>query len=120
MWGYSLPFIISSSVLHSNYLHSFFIDVSATIEARKTKCDTVQSVRKVLSIPLTVGGGVTSVADAQALLEAGADKVAVNSAAVKDPSLLAAMAEAFGSQCTVIAIDAVQVYFLQRGIGGGR
>lgn len=84
------------------------LDVSATIEARKTKCDTVRSVRSVLSIPLTVGGGVTSVADAQALLEAGADKVAVNSAAVKDPSLLATMAEAFGSQCTVVAIDAVQ------------
>lgn len=84
------------------------LDVSATIESRKTKCDTVQSVRAVISIPLTVGGGVTSVADAQALLEAGADKVAVNSAAVKDPSLLAVMAEAFGSQCTVIAIDAVE------------
>jgi cyclase len=67
-------------------------------------------VRAVISIPLTVGGGVTSVADAQALLESGADKVAVNSAAVKDPSLLAVMAEAFGSQCVVIAIDAVQVW----------
>lgn len=85
------------------------LDVSATIEARKTKCDTVQAVRAVLSIPLTVGGGVTSVTDAQALLESGADKVAINSAAVKDPSLLSVMAQSFGSQCTVIAIDAVQV-----------
>eukprot|EP01111_Echinosteliopsis_oligospora_P009078 TRINITY_DN2598_c0_g1_i1.p1 TRINITY_DN2598_c0_g1~~TRINITY_DN2598_c0_g1_i1.p1 ORF type:complete len:549 (-),score=122.42 TRINITY_DN2598_c0_g1_i1:1637-3283(-) len=84
------------------------LDVSATIETRKTRYDTVQSVRNVLSIPLTVGGGVTSVSDAQALLMAGADKVAVNSAAVKEPALLTAMATAFGRQCVVVAIDAVQ------------
>jgi len=84
------------------------LDVSATIETRKTRYDTVQSVRNVLSIPLTVGGGVTSVSDAQALLLSGADKVAVNSAAVKDPALLTSMATAFGRQCVVVAIDAVQ------------
>jgi imidazoleglycerol phosphate synthase cyclase subunit len=82
------------------------LDVSATPEGRGTAVQTVRAVRAVLPIPLTVGGGVRSLADATALLQAGADKVAVNTAAVENPGLLAEIAGQLGRQCTVIAIDA--------------
>lgn len=84
------------------------LDVSATPEGRGHAVETVAAVRKVLDVPLTVGGGVRAVADAEALLSAGADKVAVNSAAVADPSLLERLAERFGVQCTVLALDAAR------------
>lgn len=83
-----------------------FLDVSATVEGRKSAAETVAKVRKVISIPLTVGGGVRSVEDAKRLLDAGADKVGVNSAAVFNPQLLTELAERFGRQCVVLAIDA--------------
>jgi imidazoleglycerol phosphate synthase cyclase subunit len=82
------------------------LDVSATPEGRGNQVDTVKRVRDHISIPLTVGGGVRVIDDAGALLEAGADKVSVNSAAVSEPNLLAAIADHFGRQCTVLAIDA--------------
>ena len=82
------------------------LDVSATTEGRKTAAETVRRVRDVLSIPLTVGGGVRSVEDARRLLDAGADKVAVNTAAVRDPSLITAIAERVGRQCAILALDA--------------
>jgi len=82
------------------------LDVSATPEGRATAKQTVREVRAQLSLPLTVGGGVRVVDDATALLEAGADKVAINSAALRDPDLLTRAADAFGSQCVVLAIDA--------------
>ncbi len=82
------------------------LDVSATREARLAMLDTIEAVRRVLSIPLTVGGGVGSIDDAQRLLAAGADKVSINSAAVRSPDLVNAMSERFGAQCTVVAIDA--------------
>jgi cyclase len=82
------------------------LDVSATPEGRGHQHATVRRVRAVLAIPLTVGGGVRSVADALALLEAGADKVSVNTAAVERPELLGGIAERFGRQCCVLAIDA--------------
>ena len=84
------------------------LDVSATPEGRGHAVETVQAVRRKLPIPLTVGGGVRQLADAQALLEAGADKVAVNTAAVERPELLRELAGAFGSQCTVLALDAAR------------
>lgn len=84
------------------------LDVSATVEARRAHLDTIRHVRKELSIPLTVGGGVRSLDDVRCLLDAGADKVSVNSAATLDPELLTAMAEEFGRQCTVLAIDAIR------------
>jgi len=84
------------------------LDVSATPEGRGHACATVRQVRAVLSIPLTVGGGVKVLADARQLLEAGADKVAINTAAVLDPALLSALAASFGSQCTVLALDAAR------------
>jgi imidazoleglycerol phosphate synthase cyclase subunit len=82
------------------------LDVSATPEGRSTQTETIEAVRDRISIPLTVGGGVREVADAAALLEAGADKVAINTAAVRTPDIVGEMAERFGSQCTVISIDA--------------
>jgi imidazoleglycerol phosphate synthase cyclase subunit len=82
------------------------LDVSATPEGRGNAVETVRRVRAVLAIPLTVGGGVRSLDDAAALLEAGADKVSANTAAVNDPALLTRMAERFGVQCTVLALDA--------------
>jgi len=84
------------------------LDVSATPEGRGHAVETTSSVRQVLSIPLTVGGGVRKVEDALALLEAGADKVAVNTAAVERPELIGRLAERFGSQCTVLAVDAAR------------
>ncbi len=86
------------------------LDVSATPEERSHQVETTAAVREVLSIPLTVGGGVRSVSDARELLEAGADKVAINTAAVKSPEILTRMAEQFGRQCTVTAIDAASTY----------
>lgn len=82
------------------------LDVSATTEERANAVATVAAVRAGLAVPLTVGGGVRSVADAERLLAAGADKVAVNTAAVQRPELLAELAERFGRQCVVLAIDA--------------
>ena len=84
------------------------LDVSATPEGKSHAVETTSSVRQVLSIPLTVGGGVRKVEDALALLEAGADKVAVNTAAVERPELISELAERFGSQCTVLAVDAAR------------
>ncbi len=83
------------------------LDVTATPEARGTRLDTVRSVRAGLSVPLTVGGGIGGVGDAAALLEAGADKVAVNTAALRTPGLLSELAARFGSQCVVVSIDAL-------------
>ena len=82
------------------------LDVSATLEARRTQVRTVEAVRRAIAIPLTVGGGIRTSDDAKALLDAGADKVSVNSAAVCDPALLTALAARFGRQCVVVAIDA--------------
>ena len=83
------------------------LDVTATTEARGTRLDTVRAVRARLSVPLTVGGGIGGIGDAAALLEAGADKVAVNTAALRRPELLADLAARFGSQCLVVSIDAL-------------
>jgi cyclase len=84
------------------------LDVSATPEARGNQVETVARVRARLGIPLTVGGGVRTIDDARALLEAGADKISLNTAAVHRPELLAEIALRFGRQCTVLAIDAAR------------
>ena len=84
------------------------LDVSATLEGRAHALDCVRSLRRVLSIPLTVGGGLRCVADARELLAAGADKLAVNSAAVERPELLSELSERFGRQCVVLALDATR------------
>lgn len=82
------------------------LDVSATPEGRGHALETVRTVRSVLSIPLSVGGGVKSPDDAGRLLEAGADKVGINTAAVSRPALIGEIADRFGNQCTVLAVDA--------------
>ena len=83
-----------------------FLDITATIEGRRAMRDVVRAVAAELTIPFSVGGGVSSVADVRDLLRAGCDKVSLNSAAVRDPRVLAEAANEFGSQCVVLAIDA--------------
>lgn len=83
-----------------------FLDITATNEGRKAIVETIEAVASQVFMPLTVGGGIHSVADMQNLLKAGADKTAVNSAAVNNPELITQGAKKFGSQCVVLAIDA--------------
>jgi len=83
-----------------------FLDISASEEKRKTKIDLARSVAKELDIPFTIGGGISSTEDARAVLSNGADKVSVNTSAVKDPSLLTELSDIYGAQCVVVAIDA--------------
>ncbi len=82
-----------------------FLDITATHEARGSVVDVIEQTGRQVFVPLTVGGGIRSVDDFTAILRAGADKISVNSAAVRDPALIARAAERFGSQCVVLAID---------------
>ncbi len=82
-----------------------FLDITATNEHRKTTLEMVKAVAKELNIPFTIGGGIASIADAEALLNAGADKISINSAAVRNPQLIADLAAKFGSQFVVLAVD---------------
>lgn len=86
-----------------------FLDISATEEKRKTLADLVLRVAEKVNIPFTVGGGISSVEDVDVLLQSGADKVSINSSAVKRPQLINELSAKFGSQCVVVAIDAKQV-----------
>jgi len=83
-----------------------FLDISATVEARATMAEVVKEVAKVVFIPLTVGGGIGSLSDMERLLQSGADKISINTAAVKNPELIRQAGKKFGSQCVVVAIDA--------------
>lgn len=83
-----------------------FLDITASHEKRKTILDVVERTAEQVFIPLTVGGGINTLGDIRNLLNAGADKVSINSSAVKDPSFISRAAEKFGSQCIVVAIDA--------------
>lgn len=82
-----------------------FLDITATHERRKTMIEMVKSVARQLNIPFTIGGGITEIADAEALLNAGADKISINSAAVRNPKLIEELAKAFGVQFVVLAVD---------------
>ncbi len=82
-----------------------FLDITATSDARKSVVDVIENTGKKVFVPLTVGGGIRTTSDFQEILRAGADKISVNSAAVKNPGLLTQAAELFGSQCVVLAID---------------
>jgi len=86
-----------------------FLDITATKEKRKTLINLVERVAKQINIPFTVGGGISSVEDVKNLLRAGADKVSINSSAVKDPQLINDLAHKFGSQCIVLAVDAKKI-----------
>lgn len=86
-----------------------FLDIAATLENRKTMHNMVLRVAEQVNIPFTVGGGISSADDVDALLKCGADKISINSSAVKRPELINELAEKFGSQCVVVAIDAKQI-----------
>jgi cyclase len=86
-----------------------FLDISASEEKRKTLAKLVRDVAQAIDIPFTVGGGISSVADVGILLDNGADKVSINSAAVRRPALIRELAQRFGTQCIVVAIDAKQL-----------
>ncbi|MFW6110705.1 MAG: imidazole glycerol phosphate synthase subunit HisF [Thermoproteota archaeon] len=87
-----------------------FLDITASYKGRKTMLDVVEQTAEMVSIPFTVGGGIKSVEEIQDVLSSGADKVSINTAAVKNPQLVRKSAEVFGSQCIVVAIDAKRVY----------
>lgn len=87
-----------------------FLDITATKDNRKTLAKLVEKIAKNISIPFTVGGGISSVEDVNILLQSGADKVSINSSAVKNPDLVNQLAQKFGNQCVVVAIDAKQIY----------
>ena len=82
-----------------------FLDITATVEKRKTLVELVRNVAKQINIPFTVGGGISSKEDVSALLNAGADKISINSSAVKNPDLINELSNEFGAQCVVVAID---------------
>ena len=86
-----------------------FLDITATHERRKTMIEMVKSVARQLNIPFTIGGGITEIADAEALLNAGADKISINSAAVRNPKLIEELAKTFGVQFVVVAVDTKHV-----------
>lgn len=86
-----------------------FLDITATHEGRKTFVDLVKRIARHINVPFTVGGGISELSDADALLSAGADKISINSSAVRNPQLINDMAHSFGSQFVVVAIDARQL-----------
>jgi cyclase len=83
-----------------------FLDITATVEKRKTLAELARRIARHINIPFTVGGGISSIADVNVLLDNGADKISINTAAFKNPGLITEMAKEFGSQCVVLAIDA--------------
>ncbi len=86
-----------------------FLDISATLEGRKTMIDMVLKVAEKVNIPFTVGGGISTIEDVDVLLKCGADKVSINSSAIKRPELINELSNKFGNQCIVVAIDAKQI-----------
>lgn len=91
------------------------LDIAATVENRKTRIEWVRNVASVINMPLTVGGGIAELGDIEQLLEAGADKVSMNSAAVKQPNLISEAAKKYGSACITVAIDARRNQAMQSG-----
>ena len=100
------PVVLASRYDEMGADEVIFLDITASSDARETMVDVVRRTADQVFIPLTVGGGVRSVEDARRLLRAGADKVSVNTSAVERPALVAEIADVFGSQCVVVAIDA--------------
>ena len=86
-----------------------FLDISATLEGRKTMRNMVLKVAEQVNIPFTVGGGISSIEDVDMLLKCGADKISINSSAIKNPELINELSNKFGSQCIVVAIDAKKI-----------
>ena len=103
------PVELARQYVEQNADELVFLDISATEQKRKTLADLVRKVAQAIDIPFTVGGGISSVEDVAILLQNGADKVSINSAAVKRPELINELAAQFGSQCIVVAMDAKQI-----------
>ena len=103
------PVELAAQYAQENADELVFLDISATEQKRKTLAELVLKVAAAIDIPFTVGGGIASVEDVDILLKNGADKVSINSAAMKRPELINELATQFGSQCVVVAIDAKQV-----------
>ena len=103
------PIELAKKYADQNADELVFLDISATEQKRKTLTELVQKVAQAIDIPFTVGGGISSVEDVEVLLQNGADKVSINSAAVKRPELINELAAKFGSQCIVVAMDAKQI-----------
>lgn len=103
------PVILGSLYAKQGADELVFLDITASHEKRKTFVDLVKTISREINIPFTVGGGISDIKDVEALLKAGADKVSINSAAVKNPKLINDMASNFGTQFVVVAIDAKKV-----------
>lgn len=103
------PVELATQYAKENADELVFLDISATEQKRKTLAELVLRVAEAIDIPFTVGGGISSINDVAVLLRNGADKISINSAAVKRPDLINELAENFGSQCVVVAIDAKQI-----------
>lgn len=99
------PIDLAKKYVRENADELVFLDITATEEKRKTISKLVEKIAKEINIPFTVGGGINSLEDVSAIIKAGADKVGINSSAVKRPELISEIAEQYGSQCVVVAID---------------
>jgi len=99
------PVVLAKRYVNEGADELVFLDITATQEKRKTWVALVARIAKEINIPFTVGGGINSVEDAKRLIDAGADKISINSAAIKNPSLISELAIELGSQCVVVAID---------------
>ena len=103
------PVELAEYYSHNGADELVFLDITASKEKRKTLAELVEKVARKVSIPFTVGGGISSVEDVNILLKSGADKVSVNSQAVRNPDLINELADKFGNQCIVVAVDAKQI-----------
>lgn len=103
------PVVLAKQYAEKGADELVFLDISATLEGRKTTLEMVLKVAEQVNIPFTVGGGIASVEDVALLLKSGADKVSINSSAIKRPELINELSDKFGSQCVVVAIDAKQI-----------
>lgn len=103
------PVVLAKQYAEKGADELVFLDISATLEGRKTTLEMVLKVAEQVNIPFTVGGGISSIEDVDLLLKSGADKVSINSSAIKRPELINELSEKFGSQCVVVAIDAKQI-----------
>lgn len=115
------PVELAKSYVEQGADELVFLDITATVEKRKTLIELVRQIAAEINIPFTVGGGIQSVEDVAALIKAGADKISINSAAIKSPNLITEISQEFGSQCMVLAIDTKlidETYYLF--IHGGR
>lgn len=99
------PIELAERYVHAGADELVFLDITATVERRKTLAALVRRISRSINIPFTVGGGIRSLEDARLIVQAGADKISINSAAIDRPELISEIAQEYGSQCVVVAID---------------